>query len=286
MLVEIGEPVEAGQVLAGKFATKGKRLYSPITGVVIYAGQGRIIVQETPEQVEIEAGLVGQVVNIHSSRGVVIESFGALVQGVWGNNRRLIGPMRVEPDDGLESIFDDSIDRQYAGSIVLTRRALKDISLNVLENQNIGGVIAPSMDASLYDRALELPTAILLTEGFGDIRMSTFMFGLLEAFNGRQTTLDAVLPNRWEPGRPEVFINLPPKAGERPPEPNIAQVIQPGMNVRLTRAPHAGMIGQVSNLPKTPQLLENGLRVACAQVDLITGEKITVPLANLEVFGK
>jgi hypothetical protein len=58
------------------------------------------------------------------------------------------------------------------------------------------------------------------------------------------------------------------------------------MDVRLTRSPHIGSIGKIADLPKTPQMLDNGLRVPCAQVDLVTGERVMAPLANLEVFGK
>jgi hypothetical protein len=284
-LVNVGDTVEEGQAIAGRYPNKGRRVFAPVTGVVVRVGDGRIVIQETPEMVDVEAGLVGQVIAVESSRGVIIESFGALVQGVWGNNRRLIGPLRIEPDDGLESITDTSLDRQFAGAVVVTRRAIKAVTLDALEGQTIGGVVAPSMDASLYDRALETSTAIVLTEGFGDIRMSPSMFNLLEGFVGRQTTLDAALPNRWDPRRPEVFINLPPKSGERPPEPNLNITLQVGMTVRLTREPHTGVVGQITNLPKTPQLLENGLRVPCAQVDLVS-EKVLVPLANLEVFGR
>ncbi|MBZ0288354.1 MAG: hypothetical protein K8I30_12125 [Anaerolineae bacterium] len=284
--VEVGEEVEAGKTLAGRYTTRGKRLFSPVTGIVLQINQGRVVIQETPESIDVEAGLVGQVVATQGSRGVLIEAFGALVQGVWGNNRRLIGPLRMEPDDGLEAIFDDTLNRQYAGSIVVTRRALKSATLDALDHQNIGGVIAPSMDASEYDRALGLTTAIVLLEGFGDIRLSPQTTSLLEGFVGRQTTVDAILPNRWDSRRPEVFINLPAKSGERPPEPNLNMTLQPGMSVRLTRDPHVGVVGQITHLPKTPQLLENGLRVPCAQVDLVTGEKVLVPLANLEVFGR
>ncbi len=286
LLVETGAEVEEGQALAGKQADRGRRVLSPVNGLVTYIGQGRIIVQETPELMELEAGLVGQVVETRPGRGVIIEAFGALVQGVWGNGRRVIGPLRMEPEDGLEGIFDDLIDRQYSGAVVVTRRALKETSLMVIEGQNFGGVIAPSMDASLYERAQEAKSAIILTQGFGDLRMSGYLLGMLDGFVGRQTTLDAVLPNRWDSQRPEIFINLPPKAGERPPEVSINQVLREGMNVRLTRAPHIGSTGQIIDLPKTPQLLENGLRVMSALVELATGEKIRVPLANIEVFGR
>jgi hypothetical protein len=33
-------------------------------------------------------------------------------------------------------------------------------------------------------------------------------------------------------------------------------------------------------------LLENGLHVLCAQVELSGGERVSVPLANIEVFGR
>ncbi len=285
-LVSVGETVEEGQAIAGRLPNKGRRVFSPVKGVVMQIALGRIVVQETPDIIEVEAGLVGQVVGVEGSQGVTIEAFGALVQGAWGNNRRVIGPLRIEPEDGLESISDNSLDRQFSGAIVVTRRALKAVTLDAISGETIGGVIAPSMDASLYDRALELPVAIILTEGFGDIRLSPQTLSLLEGFVGRQTTLDAVLPNRWDARRPEIFVNLPPKAGERPPDPNLNMTLQPGMSVRLTRDPYAGVVGQITNLPKAPQLLENGLRVVCAQVDLVTGERVFVPLANLEVFGR
>ncbi|MBZ0292674.1 MAG: hypothetical protein K8L99_08960 [Anaerolineae bacterium] len=286
MLVQIGDDVEEGQVLAGRSATRGRRVISPVTGILVYADEGRIIIQETPELMDLEAGLVGQVVDVAPGRGVIIEAYGALIQGVWGNGRRLIGPLRVEPEDGLEGIFDDSIDRQYSGSIVVTRRALKEASFVAIEGQHIGGVIAPSMDASLYQRALQTDVAIVLTQGFGDIRMNMQLYSLLEGFVGRQTTLDAFLPSRWESRRPEIFINLPVRAGERPPEPNTAQVLRPGLSVRLTRAPYVGSVGEIVDLPNAPQLMDNGLRVHCARVALVTGETALVPLANLEVFGR
>lgn len=287
-LVDVGQEVEAGQVLAAKNPMRGRRALSPVTGIVMHNKNGRIIVQETPELIELEAGLVGQVVATRPGQGIVIEAFGGLIQGVWGNNRRFIGPLQIEPADGLEAIYEDSnsIERQFTGAIVVTKRALKESSLFALEGQNIGGVIAPSMDASLYEHAKRLDTAILLTEGFGDIRMSSYLSTLLEGFVGRQTTLDAFTPDRWNPRRPEVFINLPPRSGERPPDPNTAMTLRTGMRVRLTREPHIGSIAEIRHLYKGPITLENGLRVNGAEVELVTGEVLSVPLANLEVFGR
>lgn len=286
IIPDIGEQVEEGQVLAGRRPDRGRRVFSPVNGIFVYAGDGRIIIQETPAMITLEAGLVGQVTEAYPTRGVVIEAHGALVQGVWGNGKRVIGALRREPEDGIDSIFDDSLEQRYSGTVIWTRRSLKDTSLMVIENQGIGGVIAPSMDVNLVQQALDMKAAIMLTEGFGDTRMNLTLVSLLEGFNERQSTIDATTPGRWgDDRRPEVFINLPAR-GEEPPPPRIYQQWRTGQDVRLTRAPYAGSIGEITSLPKTPQLLENGLRVDCARVLLVTGESILVPLANLEVLGK
>lgn len=286
MAVEVGDTVDIKTPLAGKAGGRSKRLLSPVKGIVAYVDEGRIILQVTPETVEMEAGLDGQVVHVEPGRGIIIESFGALVQGVWGNGRRTIGTLRVEPDDGLESIYGEELDMQYRGAIVITKRPLKETGLLIIEDQGLVGVIAPSMDASLIERVLPISGAVMLTESFGPVRMSATVFNLLNSFNGRQATLDAFLPDRWMARRPEVIINPSGRMINRPPRPNVNLTLSVGTTVRLTRPPNAGQVGKIINLPKTPYLLENGLRVPCAQVETITGEKLTVPLANLEVFGR
>lgn len=282
MNVENGASVETGEVLA---AYKKKRLLSPVTGVVAHMGDGRIIIQEAPQQVSVEAGLEGQVVGTVEDRGVVIETSGALVQGVWGNNRRAIGVLRLEPDDGLETIESDQLNTGFRGAVVVTRRPLKQTSLLVMEDQMLAGIIAPSMDADLIERALHVSGPVMLTEGFGDIRMSNSVLNILNNFAGRQGMLDAFLPNRWEARRPEVIINVS-RGGNRPMRPNPDLVLQAGTQVRLTRPPYAGQVGKVVNLPKTTNLLDNGLRARSALVELVTGERVMVPLVNLEVFGR
>jgi hypothetical protein len=55
--------------------------------------------------------------------------------------------------------------------------------------------------------------------------------------------------------------------------------------VRILRVPWDGLIGEVVELPETPQVVSHGLRVPSAKVRL-PGERIgLVPLANLELLG-
>lgn len=283
--VRVGDQVVAGDVLAGRGGRRGKRLLAPVTGRVVEVDQGRIVMQEVAPHIELEAGLNGTVVGVEKGRGVTIEAYGAVVQGVWGNNRRAIGTIHVEPSEGIENIYGDVIDTQFRGALVVTRRPLRRVTLQVIEDQALSGVIAPSIEPDLIDTALHSVAAIVLTEGFGEQRMSNVIAQFLDDMDGRQAMVDAVLPVPLETRRPEVIITVPLEPGERPPPPNLSMSVRLGIDVRLTRGELAGMIGRVIGLPKDPVLLDNGLRTACAQVEMVTGERAFVPLANIEVSG-
>ncbi|MCB9453675.1 MAG: hypothetical protein H6672_19775 [Anaerolineaceae bacterium] len=284
LLVELNAIVEADTPLAAR-PKQRKQVVAPVRGKIVYARGSQIIMQETSEEIQLEAGVDGRVIATHSGRGVTLETYGTLVQGVWGNGNLVIGSLKAEPDDGLDNIYSGGLDVGYRGVIVITRRALKETSLVVMADQGIIGVIAPSMDAALIPQAKEHPSAIMLTEGFGDIPMSAIVFNMLSKFASRQATLDAYTPNRWETRRPEAFVNSSARAGEKASEPQISLTLKAGMSVRLTRPPYAGRVATVLNLPKTPTLLDNGLRVLCAQVELSSGERAMIPLANLESLG-
>jgi hypothetical protein len=94
------------------------------------------------------------------------------------------------------------------------------------------------------------------------------------------------MPAPVELRRPEVIINVPLHPQERPSAPLTNVSLQQGMQVRVIHGGGAVTFGEVIGLPKTPVLLDNGLRVQCAQVEMVTGEKLMVPLANIEVPGR
>ncbi|MFW5771717.1 MAG: hypothetical protein ACOCZH_00235 [Phototrophicaceae bacterium] len=284
LLVGVGDVVDVNQVIAGKSKTRGRRLQSPVKGIVSRIDEGRIIIQEMPEVTDVEAGVRGRVVHVEPGRGVIIEAVGAQTQGVWGNGRRVIATLRVEPEDGLENIRADALEQRYAGTVVLTRRPLTVQGLETMIDQSFSGVIAPSMDASLIGRALKARGAVLLTEGFGSIRMSGTIFRLLQDMEGQAVTVDAYTPSQWQTRTPEVIVNV--RSEKEPPPPNIMLTLRVGMSVRVTREPYLGLTGQVLELPSSPVLLPNGLRVPCARVELVSGEKADVPVADLEVMGR
>jgi hypothetical protein len=285
MLVKRGDVIEVDQAIAGKRKDRGKRLLSPVRGILSRVLEGRVILQEMPDVLDVEAGVRGRVIHVEPGRGVIVEAIGAQTQGVWGNGNRVIGLLRVEPSDGLESIDPDSLEQRYAGVIALTRRSLTPAAFDVIVEQSIAGVIAPSMDATLIPRTVNWPGALLLTDGFGSSRMSTVIYNMLNDFAEQVATLDAYTPSRFETRTPEVIINVSDREA-KPTPPNVMLALRENLTVRVTRDPYLGLTGKVIGLPKSPVRLPNGLRVPCAQVELVSGEKTFVPIANLEVLGR
>jgi hypothetical protein len=285
LLVKPRDLVDVDDPLAGKNSERGKRLLSPVRGVVAGIDQGRIIVQEMPETVDLEAGIRGRIVSVRPGRGVRIEAIGAVVQCIWGNGRRLIAPLRLAPEEGISTIASDSLEMRFIGSVVVSRQTIHEADLDIAVERNFAALIAPSMDAALIDKALNSDLALILTEGFGTIRMNNTVYTILSKFEGQQATVDAHHPDRWNARRPDVILNIPVDRESRPERPNPMLVLRPGMQVRVTRAPYLGLSGRVLDLPKSPVILDNGLRVLCARVELTAGETVFVPLNNLEVLG-
>ena len=284
LLAKIGQAVDEQVAIAGKDANRGRRVFSPVRGIITKVDKGRIIMQRMPQIIDLEAGVRGRVVRLYQGRGVAIEAVGTLVQGVWGNGHNLISTLREEPDKGIEAVLHDTLDMTYKGAVLLMNTPLTASLLHILEEQNVGGVIAPSMDATLVERAAGSSVAIMLTEGFGQVNMSYEIHNLLKEYDGAQVTLDTYMPKRWEARRPEAIIN---RATEnRPPSPNLTPALRKGMRVRLTREPYLGQTGRVTDIPKNPLQIGNGLQVACAVVELVTGDTVEIPLANLELAGR
>ncbi|MBK8024566.1 MAG: hypothetical protein IPK19_24840 [Chloroflexi bacterium] len=277
-----GQEIVRGDVLAQRGR---RRLHSPISGRVVTISRGQIVLQGQAETLELQAGMNGTVIDVRTGRGVIIEGYGGVLQGVWGNNRRAIGGVRLEPPDGIESIHGGGLEEDFRGALVVTRRTLRPLSLEVAAVHGVAGIIAPSIAPSLRTLAAGSPVAVLLIEGFGTMRMGPQVLQFLESMEGRQGLLDAATPAALETRRPELIISVPFDPNSRPLLPNIHMTLRPGAEVRLSRGDAAGSMGVITNLPKTPILMDNGLRVPCAQVELATGEKLTAPLANLEVTG-
>jgi hypothetical protein len=285
LLVKRRTPITADEPIAGRNRERGRRVLAPVSGLVVSVDveQGRIIMQELPDFIDLKAGVRGRVVRVYEGRGVAIETAGALVQGVWGNGRTRTATMRLEPEEGVHALEANELQIEFKNEVVVTLRPIDADILQLADVRQFAGIVAPSMDAALIDTVLEKPYAVILTEGFGQINMSNSVSQTIREFDGFQVAMDAYLPQRLEPRVPELVINRLFEAD--PPRPNDRMTLRSGMRVRITRAPYTGLVGRVIEQPERPIALENSLRLPCALVEIMLGERVYVPLANLELAG-
>ncbi len=282
--VRPGEFVRQGQVLAGDKKNRRTLLRAPVNGMVSEVIDGRLVLRTGLSEITVRAGFRAVVVSVRE-RSVLLEATGGLVQGVWGNGRNCLGAIKIAPRGGLGVLEEDDITPDWRGAIVVSPQPLDRLALAKAETHNLGAIIAPGMPADLRPVALKLKIPIMLTEGFGPEPMNRVAQEVLESYAGAQASLTAYEPGRWSSDRPEVIIPAAP-AERIPPPPARNEPLRPGAEVRITRQPYAGVIGQVRSLPRVPQRIENGLHLPVAEVLLPSGRAVTVPLVNLELFGR
>ncbi len=285
LAVEAGMRVQFGQELARKGqGRRARTVLSPLDGVVVAIDGSRIILQERQHNVEIKSKIQGRVLETGPHQ-VIVSGNGALIQCAWGNEQFAYRAFKFLPPDGFAALSKmDKRISEYREVVIISPEPINAGDLQVAIQQEVGGLVAPGMPASLRPLALDAPFPVLLTEGFGQRRPTELIYSLLRDNMGLQAAFDAATPDRWNANQPEIMIPLPAK-GQTPLPPAVDQSIKPNMQVRITRAPWDGMVGEVEKLPQAAQVIDNGLRVPCASVRIAPDRVVLVPLANLELLG-
>lgn len=282
IVCKAGSPVAQGDVLAGPVGFTQRLVRAPRSGKVIVAGDGQVLLELDAPPYELRAGLPGIVSELVSDRGVVIETTGALLQGVWGNGRVDFGLMYVlakSPDDTLKP---DQLDVSMRGSVILASYCANAEVLKAAGELPLRGLILGSMDSSLYAMAVKMRFPIIVLDGFGHIPMNSTAYKLLTSNNRREVTLNAEPRDRYREVRPEIVIELP--APEHVAPPRETDVFSPNQAVRILRAPYEGKVGVLIKVRSGRTSLPNGILTQVADVKLDNGETVIVPLANMEVL--
>ena len=256
---------------------------APKDGRVVAVGGGQVLMEIGEAKMEVRAGIPGTVVQVVPGRGVVIQSFGGLVQGIWGNGRIDSGVL-VNLMEGLDTVLlPNRMDVSLRGSIILGGMIKNVETLQALAELPARGLIASSIQPSLLPKAREMRYPILVTDGIGSLSMNSAAYKLLSTNAKREVTLNTEPYDRYTGARPEVFIALPISA--EPPMPNEVEIFAPGMQVRMRRPPSMGMIGSIVAIKPGLTVLPSGLRAQAAEVKLENDETVIVPLVNMEVVG-
>lgn len=297
-----GSDVAAGDVIA---STKGfifgwgkSQVTSDFSGVVesISEVTGNILVREPAVPVDMTAYISGKIVGVMPEEGAVIETRGAMVQGIFGVGGERNGEVRMGVSSSDEVLDADHILDTDAGKIVVGGAGVTAAALKKANDLGVIGLVVGAIrDVDLieflgYDIGVAITgqepinTTIVATEGFGQLRMAERTFKLLQSLAGRKASINGATQIRAGVIRPEIIA---------PSESDVAQVapahsdmsLEKGTPIRIIREPYFGRLGSVTELPAQLQTVESGAEVRVLMAKLDDGQEVCVPRANVEIIA-
>jgi hypothetical protein len=300
--VRIGGKLEKGKPFARKDSLFGlikNIVVSQIDGTLesISDVTGMAVLREPPVPVEVKAYVDGTVVEMIPNEGVVVEARAALVQGIFGlageRNATLV-TVATRPDQKLDAA---DFTPAHRGKIVIGGGQVTLAGLRKAIELGVAGVVTGGFayqdvkELLGYDVGVavtgteDLPTTLVVTEGFGDIAMARTTYELLTSLEGKQAAINGATQIRAGVIRPEVIVTGAETAGAAAAAGGEGQGLEVGAPVRCIRAPFFGRIGKVKALPVDLVKMPSETKVRVLEVDL-GGETIVVPRANVEVIER
>lgn len=304
MLKQQGEAVTKDEPIArskGLFGLFKSEVLSPRTGKIDLVSEttGQVMVREPDVPVQVEAWVDGVVVEVIAGEGVVVETYGTYIQGIFGIGGEVTGELVVVasgPDRPLEAT---QITDSHAGKIVIGGSYVTHSVITEAVKKKVAGIIVGGIDdADLrawlgYDLGVaitgseELGLTLVVTEGFGQITMAAKTYELLTAAAGRKASMSGATQIRAGVIRPQIIVpqpmaSWPSQRAESEAEKGL--VMHVNSPVRVIRQPHFGALAKVVSLPVDPVAIETEARVRVVEVALESGERLLLPRANVELI--
>ncbi len=301
--VKLGDVVKEGDVLASRkyfFGRRVKESIAPTSGTIGYISDvtGKLHIRAPPVPVEVTAYIPGEVVEVIPGEGVIVETFGAYVQGIFGIGGETHGVLEVVVSSPDETLTVDKINSSHTGKILVGGSLITGDALHKAAKNHVNGIIVGSIeDDSLVDYLgyeigvavtgeEEVNTTLIMTEGFGKMSMLTWTFNLLKKFEGKQVSISGATHIRAGVIRPEIIIprevvDIVPSETEE-----TSSRLESGTVVRIIRGEEFGSFAKVFKLEPISKQIETESKTSVIVVTLENGKQLTLPRANVEIIGR
>ena len=300
MLVKIDEKIAKGQVIAeskGLFGYFKTQLKYPIDGTLANVSNitGQALLSEPPIAIEVDAFAAGEIKEIIPEEGVVVNSDGALVQGILGIGGESHGEIILAVNNREDIITKVMLNESHVGKIVVAGAYLPLDVFKYAQKLGVHGIVVGGFDYDALSSILgynlgvavtgseDLGTSLMLTEGFGEIAMAEGTFNLFKQFEGKFASINGSTQIRAGVIRPEVMIPHTEDI-ESTELKESDMIISENSPVRVIRAPYFGNVGIVVSLPAPLVQMESETMVRVAEVKFESGDVVTIPRANLEMI--
>lgn len=304
MRKNVGDHVQKGEIIAerkGFFGLFHRTSCAGTTGTVEHISRttGQVTIVEPSIPLEISAYIPGIVSKVISGESVVIETVGALIQGIFGVGGENHGQLEIIPGSKGVTLTSEMIENSSKNKILVYPGSASSDALRKAVSAGAKGLVVGGID----DRELsdflgyeigvaitgeeEIETTIVITEGFGRMEMSKKTSSILSKFEGHEAAINGATQIRAGVIRPEVIIPRP-ELKERTDEPEVLydfeKGMQKGMSVRVIRRPFFGRIGTIVDLPVDLVQIETESQVRVVEVLLEDGQRAVVPRADVEII--
>jgi hypothetical protein len=305
LLAKVGDMIEKDQPIAqskGFFGLFKSLINSPVKGTIenISEISGHAQIREPSTPVERTAYIRGKVIEVMPLEGAVIEAEGALVQGIFGIGGERLGDIIIVGDEDKDVLDVSDLSEEMAGKVVICAGGITGAALKKADKIGIIGLIVASLlnDLDLRDYLgfdigvaitgqESIPLSLILTEGFGNIRMAKRTFELLKSLEGKQASINGTTQIRAGVQRPEIIVPMAhvdeKSAGKGK---SGAMELKIGTPIRVIRQPYFGQLGAVVELPPELTVIESGAHVRILKAKLESGEQVIVPRANVEIIAE
>jgi hypothetical protein len=288
--VQEGQTITMGMELASvhRLRLRVGRLLSPFEGLVVGIREGLLFVRQDPYPRDLLAYVPGEVLEVFPHRGVSIGTTGALVSGIWGSGPDHQGVLVLPVDDPQAPLTWQQVSVRYRGT-VLVGGTLQDPRVLYRARQfRVHGIVAGSMNPALRPACERLGLTVIITEGMGQIPMAEPVFELLRSLHGHTALVGGASVNGGPYAVPDATagpeVIIPQPRFDQVPIHEAPRALAVGMVVRLTRPPYVGTVARVEAIPSTPQLTAVGIPAMGAMVRMPDGQRLFVPLTNLEIL--
>jgi len=298
-----GDQVRKGEIVAEtrpllKFMKSTAE--APVSGTVdsVSGITGQVLFREPPKILPLKAYIKGKVVEVEQNFGVVLETEGTFIQGIFGIGGETNGEIKIAVESPDQELKPEDIKDEFRGKIVVGGRhaSLDTIKKAIKAGVSaivVGGVHDKDLREILgYDIGVavtgteKIGLTLVVTEGFGHIPMAEYTFKLLKDREGDKASVSGATQIRAGVMRPEIIVPGAPRNRDAKRKDDSRGWIEPGDNIRIIREPHFGIIGTVTALPPELQKVGSESHVRVLEVKIDNGETLVIPRANVEILEK
>jgi hypothetical protein len=303
MVVAVGDAVKGGEIVAqtkGFFGLLKSSSRAPAEGRIesISSITGQVILREPPLPVEVAAYIDGEVIEVMEREGAVIEALATFVQGIFGIGGEGYGTIMKVCDNAAEVLTEKEIDEECRGKILIGGALATSAAVRRAIEIGARGVVVGGMDDRDlreflgYDIGVaitgseDIDVTVIVTEGFGRMRMAEKTFSLLTSHEGHKASMNGATQIRAGVIRPEVIVPLDP-ARDRAAKKDLSAAsvgLVEGSQIRIIREPYFGALGKVVGLPAELRKLETEAMVRVLEAELEDGRRVVLPRANVEMI--